>query len=96
LRSKRTIFDVIADILAILDENNCNKTVLAGRANLDSRSSTNYINMLSRSNLITRDVSSNCFKITERGRDYLEQYRKLKTLLMAAFAMVAVSVTAVH
>ncbi len=81
LGRKRGIFDVIASLLEILEEGRCNKTTLSTRANLDTRSSKRYIDMLLKFNLVLNQNSHNSFKITDKGKDFLEEYKALKMFI---------------
>ncbi len=75
------MFDIVASLLEILDRGACNKTTLAGKANLATRSSTKYINLILRFNLVTKDESANCFQMTDKGREFLKEYKKIKAVL---------------
>jgi len=81
LQRKRGFFDIIANLLQILEEGACNKTALASRANLATRSSTSYVDILLKFNLVSKDASRNIFKLTENGRMFLEEYKKLKMFI---------------
>ena len=78
---KRGIFDVVASILEVLEGGACNKTTLASRANLATRSSKRYINMILRFDLATKDESTNSFRVTDKGRQFLEEYKKIKRFI---------------
>ncbi len=80
LQRKRGVFDVLASLLEVLEDDPCNKTLLGSRANLASRSSKRYIDMLLRFNLATKDYL-NCFKLTDEGRVFLHEYKKLRTFI---------------
>ncbi len=81
LRGRRGSFDVVASLLEVLSDGACNKTKLASRANLASRSSAQYINLILRLNLVRKDDATNCFKIADKGWMFLEEYKKLKMLM---------------
>jgi len=81
LEHKRGLFDIVASLLEVLEAGDCNKTTLASRANLATRSSRRYINMILRFNFVVKVESMNFFKITDKGRRFLEEYRKLKMLI---------------
>ena len=80
LKHKRGIFDVMASLLEVLEDGPCNKTRMASRANLATRSSTRYINFVLRFNLVSKN-DSNYFTITDKGRMFLEEYKKLMKLI---------------
>ncbi|MGH9922131.1 MAG: winged helix-turn-helix domain-containing protein [Nitrososphaerales archaeon] len=81
MQRKRGFFDIIASLLQILEEGACNKTALASRANLATRSSTSYVDILLQFNLVSKDESRKAFKLTEKGRMFLEEYKKLKMFI---------------
>jgi len=81
LQSKRGVFDVLAAILETLLNEKCNKTKLASSAELATRSFTKYIDMILTFNLAAKGEANNYFKITEKGKMFLEEYKKLKTLI---------------
>ena len=78
LQSKRGVFDVLAAILEILLKEECNKTKLASSANLATRSFMKYIDTILTFNLAAKSKAKNYFKITEKGKIFLEEYKKLK------------------
>ena len=79
MERKRGFFDIVASLLEVLEEGACNKTTLASRANLATRASTSYINIVLRFNLATKEY--NVFKLTDKGRRFLEEYKKLKMFI---------------
>ena len=81
LQSKRGVFDVLAAILEILLNDEFNKTKLASSANLATHSFTKYIDMILTFNLAAKGKANNYFKITGKGKMFLEEYKKLKTLI---------------
>ena len=78
---KRAYFDIIADVLEALEQEACNKTKLASKSNLDTRASGRYILLLLRLGLVRRELSDNSINLTEKGRNFLEHYVKLKGFL---------------
>ena len=76
LGSKRTLLEILSSLLAVLEDNPCKKTALTTKANLDSKASRRYIDYLLQNGLISRDGDN--FRITEEGRDFLKEYRKLE------------------
>ncbi|MGH9933574.1 MAG: winged helix-turn-helix domain-containing protein [Nitrososphaerales archaeon] len=81
MERKRGFFDIVASLLEILEEGACNKTMLASRANLATRSSTSYVNIILKFGLVTKDEYKNIFKLTDKGRLFLEEYKKLKMFI---------------
>ena len=81
MERKRGFLDIIASLLAILEEGAHNKTILASRANLATRSSTAYIDIILRFGLVAKDEHTNSFKLTDKGRRFLEEYKKLRTFI---------------
>jgi len=81
LERKRGFFDIVARLLEILEEGASNKTMLASRANLATRSSTSYVNIILKFDLVTKDGSTNTFKLTDKGRMFLEEYKKLRMFI---------------
>lgn len=55
--------------------------MLASRANLATRSSTSYVNVILRFNLVAKDEARNTFKLTDKGRMFLEEYKKLRMFI---------------
>jgi predicted transcriptional regulator len=83
-KDRRERFDIIYNILTILNNENVYKTILARKAKLDSRSIDKYVNLLQRTNLITVDASKggrHILKITEKGRAFLNIYEELIRLI---------------
>ncbi len=68
----RQLYITLSSLLAILKDGPCTKTSLAKRANLKSRESERYINLLHLLNWVTRE--GNNFKITDKGRNFLREY----------------------
>lgn len=78
---RRSVFDIIASLLQFLEEKPCRKTNLARGAGLDTKAFRRYIGMASKLDFVTMDGSNNCFIITGNGRNYLENYRRLKDMV---------------
>jgi len=72
MSNTRQLYDTLSSLLAILKDGPCNKPTLASRANLKTRESERYINLLLRLNWITRE--GNNFRITDKGRNFLREY----------------------
>jgi predicted transcriptional regulator len=77
---KRAYFDIVANLLEALSEEPANKTKLASRANLDTRATQRYLSLILKTKLIDVD-SANLLRITPKGKEFLEDYRKLKLYL---------------
>ncbi len=78
---KRGTLDVLASLLEILQDGSCNRSALASRANLATRSATRYTDLALRFGLITKEQSTHLFKITDNGRDFMVHYKKLRALV---------------
>lgn len=79
---KRAYFDIVANLLEALSDEPSNKTNLASKANLDTRATHRYLNLILKTKLIDMD-DANELRITSKGKDFLEEYRKLKLFLEA-------------
>jgi predicted transcriptional regulator len=77
---KRAYFDIVANLLEALLDEPSNKTNLASRANLDTRATQRYLNLIMKTELVELD-GPNMIRITTKGKDFLEEYRKLKLYL---------------
>jgi predicted transcriptional regulator len=77
---KRAYFDIVANLLEALTEEPANKTKLASRANLDTRATQRYLSLILKTKLIDVD-STNLLRITPKGKEFLQDYRKLKLYL---------------
>jgi predicted transcriptional regulator len=80
LSLKRAYFDIVANLLEPLLEEHSGKTKLASRANLDTRATRRYLNLILQTNLIELN-GNDTLRITPKGREFLEEYRKLKLFL---------------
>ncbi len=80
MERKRGLFDIVASLMEALEESDCNKTTLASKANLATRALTSYINLVLTFNLVRKD-ENNYFKITNKGKAFLEEYKKLKMFI---------------
>jgi predicted transcriptional regulator len=81
-QTKRACYDIVANLLEALSEEPANKTNLASRAKLDTRATHRYLDLISKTKLIDVDPR-NTIRIASKGREYLEEYKRLKTLLEA-------------
>jgi len=78
LVGKRSALDIFEGILINLSEGPLKKTHLTNKANLDSRLATKYIETLTKLGLVAKsNGDSSYFIITEKGREFLEQYYEL-------------------
>jgi len=75
---KRGTFDIFENILANLSEGQLKKTHLTYKANLDSRLASKYVQALEKLRLVAKSSKDPAYYIiTEKGRDFLEQYYEL-------------------
>lgn len=77
---KRAYFDIVANLLEALLEEPANKTNLASRANLDTRATHRYLELIIKTRLIQMN-DQNELRITTKGKEFLEEYKKLKLFL---------------
>lgn len=80
---RRAYFDIVANLLEVLSQEPCAKTKLASKANLDTRATHRYLNLIVRSKLAEIDNGSNVLRITSKGKDFLDEYRRLLMYLEA-------------
>ena len=78
---KRGRVDVIADLLEIAKLVSCRKTRLMYRGNLSHRQLKVYLNILTGLNLL--EMNGDKYLTTEKGREYLKAYRKLRMIIRA-------------
>jgi len=75
---KRGALEIFISIISSLAENNLKKTHLIYKANLDSRLASKYVQALENLRLVTKSSKDpSYFIITEKGRDFLQQYYEL-------------------
>ena len=73
--AKRGKLDIFENILTSLSEGQLKKTHLTYKANLDSRLASKYVQILEKLQLVTKSIKDpSYFIITEKGRDFLQQY----------------------
>ena len=77
---KRAYFDIVANLLEAVSEEPANKTKLASKANLDTCATQRYLSLILKTKLIDVD-SAHTLRITAKGKEFLEEYRKLKLYL---------------
>jgi predicted transcriptional regulator len=80
---RRAYFDIVANLLEVLSQEPCAKTKLASRANLDTRATHRYLNLIARSKLVSLDEVTNTLRITSKGKDFLDEYKRLLMFLEA-------------
>ena len=80
---RRAYFDIVANLLEVLSQEPCAKTKLASRANLDTRATHRYLNLIVRSKLVSLDELTNTLRITAKGKDFLDEYKRLLMFLEA-------------
>lgn len=80
---RRAYFDIVANLLEVLSLEPCAKTKLASKANLDTRATHRYLNLIVRSKLVVADDGTNLLRITPKGKDFLDEYRRLLMYLEA-------------
>jgi len=76
---RRERFEIIYNILLALIDGPTNKTTLAYKSRLDTRTLNRYLNHLIRIKLI--DNEKGIFKLTDKGREYIRLYEELKDML---------------
>jgi Predicted transcriptional regulator len=76
---RRERFEIIYNILLALIDGPTNKTTLAYKSRLDTRTLNRYLNHLIRIKLI--DNEKDIFKLTDKGREYIRLYEELKDML---------------
>jgi len=75
---KRSSLDIFENILTSLSEGQLKKTHLTYKANLDSRLASKYVQALEKLQLVTKSSKDpSYYIITEKGRNFLEQYYEL-------------------
>ena len=67
--------DIIADILRVAEER-AKKTRIMYRANLSYKVLQKYLAELTYASLIAYEVASQCYLLTEKGREYLTLYKE--------------------
>ncbi|MFY3741532.1 MAG: putative transcriptional regulator [Candidatus Nitrosomirales archaeon] len=80
----RAPYDVYADLLRVLvEEPDITQTKLAMKTNLDTRGIARYLEILLRTQLVLRQARGNrhIFQITERGREFMQQYKELTSMI---------------
>jgi predicted transcriptional regulator len=80
---RRAYFDIVANLLEVLSQEPCAKTKLASRANLDTRATHRYLNLIAHSKLVSLDEVTNTLRITAKGKDFLDEYKRLLMFLEA-------------
>ncbi len=87
ITKKRTYFDIIADMLSIAGKGNgMKKTHLMYHTNLSYNQLRCYIDFLVKMDLleVIKQSKDNIYRLTNKGKKFLEEYKKLKGLLTKA------------
>jgi len=78
---KRTMLGICAEVLNVLQRESVpNKTSLAQKCNLDSRT-TKYIDLMLSTGLIEQFVQGNHLGVSDRGKEFLTSYVRLTNYL---------------
>lgn len=80
---RRAYFDIVANLLEVLSQEPCAKTKLASKANLDTRATHRYLDLIVRSKLASTGDGSSLLRITPKGKDFLDEYKRLLMYLEA-------------
>lgn len=86
LQEKRASYDVLASLLHVLSaEPEISPTRLAQRSHLDTRMTARYLKVLLDNLLVNKEYRRNnnrtIVQITQKGREFLEQYLILTSML---------------
>jgi predicted transcriptional regulator len=79
IHKRREGFEIIYNILLALIDGPTNKTTLAYKSRLDTRTLNRYLNHLIKTKLI--DNENDIFKLTDKGKEYIRLYKELKDML---------------
>jgi predicted transcriptional regulator len=79
IHKRREGFEIIYNILLALIDGPTNKTTLAYKSRLDTRTLNRYLNHLIKTKLI--DNEKDIFKLTDKGKEYIRLYKELKDML---------------
>jgi len=75
---KRGALEIFDSILGSLSESQLKKTHVTYKANLDSRLASKYLRVLLQLGMIAKSADdASYYTITQKGRNFLEQYRGL-------------------
>lgn len=75
LGSYRRRLDIIVDILSVVGQN-AKKTQIMYRANLSYKVLQRYLAEVTEASLIRFENKTHCYVLTEKGKRFLEEYRK--------------------
>lgn len=81
MSKKRTKLEVIRDILEVVKKNKKTRiTHIIYKANLSNNSIKPYLNELLGSDLLieTEEKGTRFFEITQKGRDFIDEFNKIK------------------
>jgi len=74
LGNYRGRIDIIADILQVVSQN-AKKTQIMYQANLSYKVLQRYLRDITKASLIRFDTAERCYVITQKGQDFLEDYK---------------------
>lgn len=72
--------EVVADMLSVA-QGRAKKTHIMYRGNLSFKVLNLYLDVLTKANLMSFDEATGCYLITEKGRLFLEVFKKYKRLV---------------
>jgi predicted transcriptional regulator len=75
LVSYRSRLDIIADILHVASQN-VKKTQIMYQANLSYKVLKRYLTQVIEASLISFEDEKQCYMVTDKGREFLEVYKK--------------------
>ncbi len=81
MNKKRNKLEIIRDLLTVVNEKrNATITSLIYKANLSNNSIKPYLEYLLRNNLVLKEENDRkkIFKITEKGNEFLNEFKKIK------------------
>ena len=79
---KRSLLQIVAEILASLMSNPIRKTHISFKCNLDSRTISKYITMMEAIYLIEKSPENHAYyRITQNGINYLDKFQSFIKLL---------------
>lgn len=78
IRQKRTFLDIVNDILSSIPQSGIKPTHLANKAMLDYKILLKYLKQLEKEGHIA--INGKIY-ITDKGKEFLEEYKKLKELV---------------
>uniref|UniRef100_A0A7J3ZJB0 ArnR1-like winged helix-turn-helix domain-containing protein n=1 Tax=Fervidicoccus fontis TaxID=683846 RepID=A0A7J3ZJB0_9CREN len=82
--AKRSMLDIVWDILSSIPEEGIRRTPLANRAMIDFKVMDKYLKLLLSEGFVTMNSSNGKIYITSKGREFLEEYKRFKCLFEKA------------